>query len=145
MPWPSYCRVWWFHRASPRDRKLCVCVFWSACHTVTSIQSRAFGPDYLSNSISEDLKTLIPQSDKVPILIISPSRATRRSPWKIQSKRTNQKRRKAYKRRGERKLTFTSTDEQFTWKNNLYWTRHRLYILFGPNVKPKALDIKVFT
>lgn len=91
-------RLLWFHRASPRDRKLCVCVFWSVLHTATSIQSRAFGHDYLSNSISEALKTLIPQSDKIPILIMSPSRTTRRSPWKIQSKCTNQNRQKVYKR-----------------------------------------------
>lgn len=42
-------------------------------------------------------------------------------------------------------MNITSADEQFAWKNNLYWTRHILCILFFPNVKPKAMDIKVFT
>lgn len=90
-----------FTEHHPETGSLCVCVFWYVLHTVPVFNQ---GHDYLSNSISEDLENLILQSDKDPILIISPSRATRRSPWKIQSKRTNQNRQKVYKKRGKKEI-----------------------------------------
>lgn len=133
-----------FTEHHPRDRNpVCLCLL--VCPSYSpSIQSREFCNDYLSDSISEDLETLIRQSDKVPILIISHSRATL-GVLEDTTKTYKPEQTESVQKKGKRKLTITSTDEQFIWKNNLYWTRHILCILFCPNAKPRALDIKVFT